>query len=253
MSADATCRTTTPPVVSDASIVSTERRLTPEVGGQHRDRCQRAGSVRDRHPQLGLVHVARWDGSGGCAEPSAPRRARRAAPRGRRPPRPVAGLAELGEQPVHRVEDRVAVLGADVGPDAGLAGGDAGHVAEPTGRQAQQRAVLLGAVSARRSHRAWPPSGAARVRRRRRARRGARASRVDDLGAEGGDDRCRTWRRRGRSVCAVGREHPRAPSNSSASAPSTPSCSEPAIGCPPTNRGSSIASARRRPSRCRRR
>ena len=45
------------------------------------------------------------------------------------------------------VDDRGAVLGADVGPDAGMAGGDAGHVAEAAGGQAQQRGVLLGALA----------------------------------------------------------------------------------------------------------
>ena len=63
----------------------------------------------------------------------------------------------------------------DVGPDRRVAGGDARHVAEPAGREPQQRAVL---VLVRRSRRpsASTPRAAARDSRPRRARRGARAS-----------------------------------------------------------------------------
>ena len=58
----------------------------------------------------------------------------------------LAHLAEAIEQRVERGEDRRTVLGADVQPDVGVPAGDAGHVAEPAGGQAQQGGVLLGAV-----------------------------------------------------------------------------------------------------------
>jgi len=41
-------------------------------------------------------------------------------------------------------DDRVAVLDTDVGPDAGVSGRDARHVAEPTRGQPEQGGVLLG-------------------------------------------------------------------------------------------------------------
>ena len=44
---------------------------------------------------------------------------------------------------VDHVDDGRAVLGTDVRPDGGRARRDAGHVAEATGRQAQQGGVLV--------------------------------------------------------------------------------------------------------------
>ena len=54
---------------------------------------------------------------------------------------------------------------------------------------------------------------------------------------------CGRGRRPAGSVSTVGVSTHVAPSKRSASAPSTPSCSEPAIGWPPTNRGSPTAAA----------
>ena len=47
-----------------------------------------------------------------------------------------AHLGERCKQAIEHVHDGGAVLGADVGPDAGVSGGDAGHVAEAARRQA---------------------------------------------------------------------------------------------------------------------
>ena len=58
----------------------------------------------------------------------------------------VAHLSEPVDQAVEAVDDRLAVLIADVEPDVGMSTGDAGHVAEPTGGEAQQRGVLVGTV-----------------------------------------------------------------------------------------------------------
>ena len=74
--------------------------------------------------------------------PRASRRGRRSA---RRAPARIAG----------------AVLGADVEPDRRVPAGDAGHVAEAAGCQAQQRGVLLGSVGGERPS-ASPRRGAAR-------------------------------------------------------------------------------------------
>ena len=67
----------------------------------------------------------------------------------------VPHRGEVSDQRVERVDDGGGVLGADVRPDAGMAGGDAGHVAEAAGGQPEQRAVLFG-------------PGAGRVHERRR-------------------------------------------------------------------------------------
>ena len=175
------------------------------------------------------------------------RRRRRAAP----------DLSSAPQVVVERGDDRVAVGDADVGPDAGVPGGDAGHVAEAAGREPQQDRVLL-AVRRRDVH----------ERRRRELRHVAhhRDERVvvlgrdlDDLGARARrPGRGRSWNASG-SVRSVGVSTQVAPANRSTSAPSSPSCSEPAIGCPPTKRGAasgraaSTAADDRRPSPSRRR
>ena len=72
---------------------------------------------------------------------------------------------------------------------------------------------------------------------------------LDDLGAEPADHAPdRGVRGRGRCRRSGVSTHV-APANRSASAPSSPSCSEPAIGCPPTKRGASIRACRRAPRR----
>ena len=56
---------------------------------------------------------------------------------------PPAHVGQGGDERVERVDDGPGVLVADVGPDAGLPGGDPGHVAEAAGRQLEQGGVLL--------------------------------------------------------------------------------------------------------------
>ncbi len=69
---------------------------------------------------------------------------------GRSPPATLCRrLARSSSSRSSPVDDRVGVVGADVRPDRGLPGRDPGHVAEPAGGQAQQRAVGLGPVSGR--------------------------------------------------------------------------------------------------------
>ena len=58
----------------------------------------------------------------------------------------VAHVGEPLDERVERVDDRPAVLAADVLPDRGMARRDAGHVAEAARGEAQQRGVLLGAI-----------------------------------------------------------------------------------------------------------
>ncbi len=76
------------------------------------------------------------------------RGARRVAPAttSRMRPSPV-------DQAVEPVDDGDAVLVADVGPDGRVPGGDAGHVAEAAGGQAQQGGVLLGPLVGQRHQR----------------------------------------------------------------------------------------------------
>ena len=62
--------------------------------------------------------------------------------RGHQVPHVAQGL----QQPVEHVEDPGPVLDAQIGPDGRIACGDAGHVPEPTGGQAQQGGVLEGGV-----------------------------------------------------------------------------------------------------------
>ena len=87
---------------------------------------------------------------------------------------------------------------ADVGPDAGWPGGDAGHVAEAAGGEAQQRGVLLGAVVGEAHQR-----GRGQVRhvatRPRPARRGARASSAT-TSAPSDDTTERDWAKASSSV-----------------------------------------------------
>ena len=49
----------------------------------------------------------------------------------------VPQLGDRGDQPVEHRHDGRPVLAADVGPDARMPGGDAGHVPESAGRQPQ--------------------------------------------------------------------------------------------------------------------
>ena len=118
----------------------------------------------------------------------------------------VAHLAEPIDQAVERGDDGVAVLVADVEPDVGMAAGDAGHVAEPAGGEAQQGGVLVGAVGGE-AH---------------QARRGEVRHVADDgdhlvvalrghrhhLGAEGRRSAAATAAIVVCDVAAVGREHP---------------------------------------------
>ena len=147
----------------------------------------------------------------------------------------VAHVAEPGDQAVEHLDDGTPVLGADVGPDARMAGRDAGHVAKAAGGETQQRSVFLGSLVGE-MHQASPRSGGERVTPRPPARRDDRAA-AATTSAPSEDTMDRTEANASSSVAAVGVSTHTAPSNRSASAPSTPSCSDPAIGWPPTNRG----------------
>jgi hypothetical protein len=61
-------------------------------------------------------------------------------------PDDLTHLAESIDQAVEGDDDRVTVLIADVEPDVGMSAGDAGHVTEAAGGEAQQGGVLVGAV-----------------------------------------------------------------------------------------------------------
>ena len=83
----------------------------------------------------------------------------------------------------------------------------------------------------------------ARGSRPRPARRAARASTSIDLGAEPADDAAHGGEARAGRCARVGVSTQVAPANRSASAPSRPSCSEPAIGWPPTKPAASSGRA----------
>ena len=124
----------------------------------------------------------------------------------------------------------------------GCAGGDAGHVPEPPRRQPQQGGVLLGAVGGEAHERGGGEVG--HVGHHGHHLVVAVGLEGDDVGAHGRHQR-RTRVNASGSVSTPGVSTHVAPSNSSASAPSTPSCSEPAMGWPPTNRGSPTAATTR--------
>ena len=116
---------------------------------------------------------------------------------------------------------------------------------------AASRSSVRVLVARRRSRRpsASTPRAAARGSRARRARRDASGVTVDDLGAEVAHHAQHRACTRARRCRAVGVSTQVAPTNRSASAPSTPSCSEPAIGWPPTKRADASRARRARPRR----
>ena len=111
-------------------------------------------------------------------------------------PRCRAPGCSAADEAVERVDDGVAVLGADVGPDARVAGGDAGHVAEAAGGQPQQRRVLLGALVGQAHERRGGEVG--HVGHHGHERVVAIGRQGDDVGAEVGDHRAHARRRRRR-------------------------------------------------------
>ena len=144
------------------------------LGGEREDLGRRTEAVGDRDADLGqlLGVVIRL----GRLRPAVRARCRR--PRQRVAvdrTDDVTHLGEPGDQAVEGVDDGRAVLVADVEPDVGMAAGDAGHVPEPAGGEAQQGGVLVGAVGGQ-AHQAGRGRGAARGSRRRPSRRGARGS-----------------------------------------------------------------------------
>ena len=117
--------------------------LTPSSVGSRGDLGQHTGPVGHRHAQLHELGVdGRPDGEVARA-PRALVRADRAGRHGRRRRRAPRTSCSAREVVVEAGDDRVAVGDADVGPDRGVTGGDAGHVSEPTGGEPQQRRVLL--------------------------------------------------------------------------------------------------------------
>src|SRR5690606_17524772 len=112
-----------------------------EVGGQDGDVGDGAGPVGHRHADL--AEVGRGAEPGRQVDPGGPGLLERRQQRV-----PVAGgddlahVAQRLDELVEDLDDGGAVVVADVGPDAGVAGRDPGHVPEPAGRQPQQRPVL---------------------------------------------------------------------------------------------------------------
>ena len=218
-----------------------------EVGDVHVERAGQRGDLGEHPGAVG-------HGDPDLAEVADPREARRevgacAARLLEHRQQPVtvgvrhdaAHLGERREQAVEHVDDGGAVLGADVRPDAGVAGRDAGHVAEAAGRQPQQGAVLrrqrssasrISEAAVRCGHVGDDRHQRVVVVRRQR----------DHVGPQTGDRPTAAGRRRVSSVVAGRGQHPHGAREEVGSAPSIPSCSEPAIGWPPTKRGSSTAS-----------
>ena len=196
-----------------------------EVGGQREDRA------RARPRGRGWSGAARPGPRAGPPAPAGSTRARRAwsstpSSRSRSPSATIARTsASASISSSSSATMAVAVLGADVGPDARVAGGDAGHVPEPAGRQAQHGPVLLGPLVGQAHH-----GGRGQVRARATpwppASRGGRAGwppptpRSDDTIE-------RMAVKAASSVPGTGVSTQVAPSNRSARAPSTPSSSEP--------------------------
>ena len=116
--------------------------LTSSVPARVVTSAEHASAVGHGDADLAEVAGAGDARRAGWRGPRGPARAPRAARRGRRRRRSTRTSVERGEQAVEHIDDGGAVLGADVGPDARVAGGDARHVAEPAGRQAQQGAML---------------------------------------------------------------------------------------------------------------
>ena len=252
-------RAISPPRNSSPCAASTSRISTPrspsaewddlevgdvdaELGGQREHLGGGAGAVGDGDAHLGQVLGAAGDPAG-QVDPGVAGRGSSTAEQ--RVP-VVAGhdvaapAAEPVDEAVERVDDGVAVLGADVGPDGRVArrrcGSCPGSRRRPgaAGRRAPRPARRPGVISvAAVRWGTWRHDGHQRVV--------AVGREGDDLGAEVGHDPSARRRRRRRRCSAVGVSTQTAPSNRSASAPSTPSSSEPAIGWPPTKRGSAIA------------
>ena len=104
---------------------------TPGRSGTGMRTSRRSAGVRNRAGRL--TRAARALSSRSRARPGRP------WPRGRASRRAAAQIVEY-------VDDGGAVLGADVGPDPRVPRGDAGHVAEATRGEAEQRPVLLAAL-----------------------------------------------------------------------------------------------------------
>ena len=144
------------------------------------------------------------------------------------------GAEGLDEQ-VEGLDDGIGVVVADVGPDGGLAGGDPGHVPEAAGGQLQQGGVLL-AHARRPGPSGWPRSGGARGRPPPPASRAGPAP-GPPRWPRGRPGRCGPGcRRRGR-WWRWGSGPRWRPRRARRRRPPRPTCSEPAMGWPPTKRG----------------
>lgn len=64
----------------------------------------------------------------------------------------LAGLAEGADEAVEGLDDRVSVLGTDVGPDTGVAGRHPRHVPEAAGGQPEEGAVGVGRAGVGEGH-----------------------------------------------------------------------------------------------------
>src|SRR5579875_3067929 len=122
--------------VGDGQVVDVD----VEVSGQAGEFGQHPLAVRDGDPQLGQAVGPGGSGRQGAAGRAGPaQELEQAGPIG--PGNLGSQLGEVGQQAVQPGHDGLGVLGADVAPDVGLAGGDPGYVPEPAGGQAQQGAV----------------------------------------------------------------------------------------------------------------
>ena len=110
-----------------------------------------------------------------------------------------------GPQLVEHVDDGDAVVAADVGPDARVPRGDAGHVPEAAGGQAQQRPVLLAALVGQPHQRGRRQVG--HVRHDRHQLVVAVGRQGDDLGPQRADDLADLGERAGVGALGGG-EHP---------------------------------------------
>ena len=211
-----------------------------ELGGEREDLGRPPGTVRDRDAHLGQVGGAGDPARQVGARRAGPRRAGRAARRGRRRPRRRA--SRRGRRSGRRARRRSRRGSRRRCPARSRDG--------PTRcgscRGSRRRPGAAARRAPRPGRRPAPISVAAArwgtwLTRRRRALSWRSGGEGHDLGAERRTRPTRPWRTRCRAVSGVGVSTHTAPSNSSGSAPSSPSCSQPAIGWPPTKRGSSTA------------
>ena len=209
--------------------------------GERGDLGEDAGAVRHRDAQLGEVGRAGRRRPGGCAAPRSPllqlAEDRRAVLRGDR---------RLERRRRRAATSRPATMASRLsaqtsGQMAGCPAATRVMSRKPAGGQPQQRGVALGAGAAafisvagdEVRHVATPSRRAGRGRPAMSA--STSAPRLTHDRPSGGREATRgRWRPSGVSTQA-------APTKRSASAPRSPNCSEPAIGWPPTKRGSSIA------------